>query len=598
MKNFKYLFAFITVLFFYCFSNTFSQVGQKIVPDSLSAHDVFGYSVDISDNYAIVGSPQVSTSLSQAFGNGKAYIYHYNNGLWEEQQILTASDGSFWDWFGCSVSINGEYAAIGAFGDDISGADNGAVYLFHLEGTNWIEVQKIIPSDSAPGDYFGWSVSLGNDRLVVGAPRKSSSLQEVGSVYIFKNNNGVWSEEEKLVPNDVYEWDQFGHSVSINDWQILIGKPQVSSSQLQAYGSGAAYYFTFDGNHWTQAYKLTPDNIGFWDWFGCSVSIKNENPFIGCFAQDITGWDNGTAYLYTDPNNYFQFIPDDSEPGDFLGWSVSSFKNLYVIGAPRSDDYGTRSGSVYLYEENNKSFTQMVKLFDETPSAYEDFGYSVAIRYDYFIVGSPFSNDSGDETGSVTVFKYEDVVPVELVYFNIKRVNKSIHLEWETATENNNRGFFIERNSNNSDKWTSLGFVEGHGTTSLPHKYSFIDYNLSVTGEYVYRLKQLDFDGSSTYSVLKSLNISNMPQKFELKQNFPNPFNFETKIEFSLPKNCFVTIEISDTNGKIVKNLVNKVMDAGRHSVIFNGKGLTSGIYFYRFWAEDFSATKKMILLK
>ncbi|MGE5860105.1 MAG: YCF48-related protein [Ignavibacteria bacterium] len=185
-------------------------------------------------------------------------------------------------------------------------------------------------------------------------------------------------------------------------------------------------------------------------------------------------------------------------------------------------------------------------------------------------------------------------VPVELYSFEALNQDGEIMLSWITATEINNKGFEIERNS--ADEWMNIGFVQGKGTTTLSQSYSFSDKNI-IPGNYFYRLKQINYDGSFEYS--KTLNVRITPQfSFKLEQNYPNPFNPSTTINFSVQKNVLVSLIVYDALGSEVATLVNEEKPAGDYLVNFNASGISSGTYFFVLKAGDFINAKKMLLIK
>ena len=189
----------------------------------------------------------------------------------------------------------------------------------------------------------------------------------------------------------------------------------------------------------------------------------------------------------------------------------------------------------------------------------------------------------------------DNPLPVELSSFVSSVSGNNVTLNWATASEANNSGFDIERSTVNG-QWSKIGNVAGNGT-SAGHSYAFTDRNLS-TGKYNYRLKQTDFNGNFEYFNLSSEVSIGVPAKFELSQNYPNPFNPSTKISFALPNDGKVSLKIYDMTGKEVMSLVNEVKTAGYYSVSFNASSLSSGIYFYTLSADNFKATKKMMLVK
>ena len=191
-------------------------------------------------------------------------------------------------------------------------------------------------------------------------------------------------------------------------------------------------------------------------------------------------------------------------------------------------------------------------------------------------------------------------IPVELTSFTANVVGSSVVLNWTTATEVNNQGFEIERSSDGVS-FNNIGFVPGFGTTTEPKSYSYTDQSVN-TGLYYYRLKQIDYDGSFTYSNVAEVEVS-LPTEFSLEQNYPNPFNPSTSIQFSLPVDAQVTIGVYNLVGEKVAEVSNGNFAAGSHRVNFDAASMTSGIYFYQIDAiaidgKTFSSVKKMTLLR
>jgi len=187
-------------------------------------------------------------------------------------------------------------------------------------------------------------------------------------------------------------------------------------------------------------------------------------------------------------------------------------------------------------------------------------------------------------------------VPVELIAFTAKREGNSVMLRWTTATETNNSGFDIERKSSGSS-WSKIGFVKGNGTTSEKINYSFTDKN-PLSGSSVYRLKQIDFDGTFEYSKEVFVGKAVVVNEFALQQNYPNPFNPSTRIKYSVADESFVQLKVFNVIGREVAVLVNEIKAPGEYSVEFDGSRLSGGIYFYTLTAGDFKATKKLVLMK
>jgi hypothetical protein len=217
-------------------------------------------------------------------------------------------------------------------------------------------------------------------------------------------------------------------------------------------------------------------------------------------------------------------------------------------------------------------------------------------------IGAQFDNSVPYNSGYqifpryyATDFLPSGTIPVELTSFTAVSQNSGVLLNWSTATEVNNSGFEIERSQENKD-WSKVAFIRGNGTTSSEKKYSFYDGNLSE-GKYLYKLKQIDFDGSFEYSKIVDIEVGT-PAKFELSQNYPNPFNPSTTISFSLPKAAYVSLKVFNALGQEVATVVNGIKEVGNHRIDFNAVNLNSGIYFYKLEAGDITQVKKMTLIK
>ncbi len=187
------------------------------------------------------------------------------------------------------------------------------------------------------------------------------------------------------------------------------------------------------------------------------------------------------------------------------------------------------------------------------------------------------------------------IVPVELTSFAAVIADENVQLNWTTATEINNQGFEIQRRTGNGE-FEKVGFVPGHGTTTEIQNYSYADSKVA-SGNYTYRLKQMDFDGSFEYSDVVAVEVT-VPLEFTLEQNYPNPFNPSTVIKYSIPENGFVTLDVYNLLGEKVTSLVNGIQDAGRYEISFDASSYTSGIYVYSLKSGSFNSVKKMSLIK
>jgi len=201
---------------------------------------------------------------------------------------------------------------------------------------------------------------------------------------------------------------------------------------------------------------------------------------------------------------------------------------------------------------------------------------------------------NGTYTGDGT--KCNGPLPVELSLFTAALAKNEIKLHWKTETEVNNYGFNIERKMNNGE-WNEIGFVEGNGTSNSPREYSYRDNNLFGGGtKFQYRLKQIDNDGSFEYSDI--VEVEAVPVQYELSQNYPNPFNPSTTIRFSLPGQTQLRLNVYNILGELMKTVAEGMYEAGYYNITFDAAELSSGSYIYRLESNNFTETKKMILIR
>ncbi|MCH7516609.1 MAG: metallophosphoesterase [Bacteroidetes bacterium] len=243
-------------------------------------------------------------------------------------------------------------------------------------------------------------------------------------------------------------------------------------------------------------------------------------------------------------------------------------------------------GGKSIHEFNDTIPESIVRYNDKYGATYVEVNVSAMIL--------KFINVDGELIDST---KLEDSsLPVELVSFNGEYVDNSIILNWKTETELNNHGFELERYID-SFEWEKIAFVPGNGNSNSPKFYSYTDTDIINSSVYYYRLKQIDTDGSFTYSDEILVTVA-IPKYFLLSQNYPNPFNPTTNITFSLSEDSRVKITVYNLLGEQVAELVNSEFISGSHTISFDANKFTSGIFLYRMEARNFVATKKMTLLK
>ena len=271
---------------------------------------------------------------------------------------LLASDGADGDYFGCSVSISsdGNTVIIGAYGDNDKGSESGSAYIYTRSGSTWTQQSKLLASDGAASDQFGWSVSISSDgnTAIVGAYRDDDKGSNSGSAYIYTRSGSTWNQQAKLVPSDGATGDWFGYSVSISgDGNTAIVGAQYDDDKDT--NSGSAYIYTRSGSTWTQQAKLLASDGAYNDYFGWSVSISSDGNTAIVGAREDNDY-RGSAYIYTRSGSTWTqqaklLASDGDTAGDQFGCSVSisGDGNTAIVGAYWDDDKGTNSGSAYIF---------------------------------------------------------------------------------------------------------------------------------------------------------------------------------------------------------------------------------------------------------
>ena len=394
------------------FSGLLTSHVAKLTALDAAESDCFGASVSISGDYAVVGADSDDDAGN---GSGSAYIFYRNGaGNWGQVAKLTASDAAGGDWFGFSVSISGDYAVVGAWGNDDAGTDSGSAYIFYRNqggDDNWGQVAKLTASDAAVGDHFSWSVSISGDYAVVGADLDDDAGSGSGSAYVFVKPSSGWADmtqTAKLTASDAAGGDWFGSSVSISGDCTVVGARWNGDAGFE---SGAAYVFVKPSSGWadmTQTAKLTASDAAFNDNFGWSVSISGDYAVIGAEGDDSY---SGSAYVFVKPSSGWadmtqtaKLTASDAAASDRFGWSVSISGDYAVVGAEGDDGY---SGSAYLFVKPSSGWadmTQTAKLTASDAAVGDQFGRSVSIYGDYAVVGADHDDDAGSASGSAYVY--------------------------------------------------------------------------------------------------------------------------------------------------------------------------------------------------
>ncbi|MDQ6477975.1 T9SS type A sorting domain-containing protein [Dyadobacter sp. LHD-138] len=566
--------------------NTFAQNWNQLIKitaqnnggsSARSAVDLYGNSVSISGNYAIVGAhfeDEDVNGLNTVTNTGAAYILYNNAGNWVQVKKITAPIRETFDEFGISVSISGDYAIVGAYAEDENAletntlAGSGSAYIFKKdqgETDNWGLVKKITASVRGIGDSFGYSVSINGNYAIVGAYQEDENANETttlsasGSAYIFKKDLGGadnWGQIKKITASTRGVTDFFGYAVSINGDYAIVGAYFEGEDALEANtlsASGSAYIFKKDqggADSWGQIKKITAPIRNDNDLFGSSVSISGDYLIVGAYADDEDASEantlngSGSAYIFkknqggTDNWGVLKKITALARTAeDIFGLFVSINGEYAIVSATQEDDDVNElnplnvSGSAYIFkkdQDGTDNWGQVQKITASVRAIGDQFSTSVAIDGNYALVGAAGEDEdaSGANTissaGSAYIFHYTPPLPVTLITFNAVKNENQAMLSWATTMESNADYFDIQK-STNGHFWKTLGRVPAAINSNNLRSYSFTDPDLSDENspgyERLYRLKMVDLDGSFAYSRMVSLSFDNHPRTIL----YPNP---------------------------------------------------------------------------
>ena len=367
----------------------------KLVASDGSAGDSFGNAVAISGDTAVVGASRQTSQNNR----GAAYVYLRSGGTWSQQQKLVPSDVVDGDVFGTSVAIDGNILVAGAPIKALNGtAGKGAAYVFFsgCTGCPFTQQQQLIASDGGLNEFFGTSVAVSGDTILVGAPNHTvGPNSRQGAVYVFVRNGATWTQQQELTASDGLVSDQLGGAVA------LAGDTAVAGAREDNFGAnrnGKAYVFVRNGTTWTQQQKLTASDGSTLDAFGNSVAINHHSDTIAVGAvndDEVTPNDRGSVYVFvrngTTWSQQQRLIGSLGMASGFtghFGTSVAVDGDTLIAGSPQIDPLdGNGRGVVYLFARSGTTWTEQNR-FELLPAVLREFGCSVAMSGDSFIGGA------------------------------------------------------------------------------------------------------------------------------------------------------------------------------------------------------------------
>ena len=503
---------------------------------------------------------------------------------------IVAAEGKRGDEFGFAVAIDGNYAIVGNWRSADKGRRSGSALIYFFNGTAWIQQQRLVASDGETVDGLGRSVDIEGDIAIAGARGDDDGGSAAGAAYIFVRDGDKWKEEDKLLAEDPGGEDIFGTSVSLSGDYALVGA-YLDDDGGSATGSAYIFKRNPQGGRWAQTDKL---NLGkqavALDTFGVSVSLSGDTAIIGAHQRDVKGKgiDSGAAYIFVRAGEKWiekqELAASDGQPGDYFGFSSAISGDYAIVGAYLNDEKGEDAGAAYIYERDaiSKKWTEKAKVTAGDTAAGDWFGYAVSIGRAggnvAAMVGAPLDDDKGLDSGSV---------------YSFARAG----------------GWTEKKKTTNSDGVEDDYFgsaLDMGGTYSISGAYRDDDAGDRSGAAYIYH----------SVSDL-ALPVEDKPQQFvlwgqirkdALYQNFPNPFNPETWLPYQLATEAEVNISIYNVKGHLIRTLRLGTQPEGiyftKEKAAYwdgqdnTGQQVSSGSYFYHLQVGDYSATKKMVILK
>ena len=337
-----------------------------------------------------------------------------------QQAYLKASNTNAGDWFGYCVALSGDTLVVGA---PLEGPDSGAAYVFVRSGPGWSQQAYLKASNAEPGDWFGGSVALSGDTLVVGAHQEDGGATGVGgneadngafwagAAYVFVRSGGTWSQQAYLKASNTDAGDHFADSVSISGDTLVVGAPGEDSSATGVGGdqgdwhpdfnSGAAYVFVRAGTTWSQQAYVKASNTHANDGFGGAVSISGDT--LAVAGRDNAASAGGAVHVLVRSGAAWgqqaYLRASNVAAGDDFGRCVSLSGDTLVVGAPledsaatgvggdASDDSANDAGAAYVFVRSGASWSQHAYLKSSNTQAADQFGISVSLSGDALAVG-------------------------------------------------------------------------------------------------------------------------------------------------------------------------------------------------------------------
>lgn len=612
----------------------------KIKADNVTPDEFFGCPVSIDKDTAIVGA---TGNSEKGENSGAAYIFVRTVDGWVQQAKLTPDDAAAGYNFGWSVSIDGNTAIIGAPFPSILGSNggkekSGAAYVFVRTGNVWRQQAKLSAKDAAKNNWFGYSVSSDGDTAIVGAPGYKNSritatgglqiIRYAGAAYIFVRTGVDWKQEDKLTLHDASSGDEFGISVSIDNGTAIVGVGLGSLSGVKRFLESAYIYEQFLGGEWRLSKKLSALDSKEDRRFGHRVSIDNNTIIVGAFKDSEKAQDSGAAYIFErfgdDWRQQAKLTADDAIRNNGFGFSVGIDNGTAIVGT--YVDGGLESGAVYIFGRSGNDWVQQEKLTANDDAKDSGFGHFVSIDKNTAIVEASGDDENGKNSGAAYIFEIpHPELSLEKTSLDFDKIiigqSKSLVI---TIKNVGNAPLVITKITSEPAEFT-IENLPPLQDSILPGQS--IEVNITfepkskgeISGQISIQSNARDIliriSGAGITEQNQDVNPKEMMlthwgkvKQTSLLPNYPNPFNPETWIPYALATPAEVTITIHSLSGELIREIPIGKRPAGlyltKDKARFwdgqnnSGEPVASGIYFYTLKADSFTAVRKMLLVK
>jgi hypothetical protein len=370
----------------------------------------FGYSVAASENVIVVGAPFYDVLSGDEVLDasvGAVYIYERIGDAWQEtKQLLSTASVRTSGLFGWSVAIDGNVIAVGAWNESGPDGQAGAVYVYERVGGDWVLNSKLLPLSDDNQERFGHSVAVSGSRLAVGAPFISDvdDNESATPAYVFERTGASWVGTD-LVPEGDPRDTWFGLSIGISGDVVVVGAPGQKERGL---GVGAAYVFEYSGSSWNQTAVLEDSDGGDHDFLGRDVAVDGDVIVVGGEGGGVLN--TGIALVYERSADTWvesaRLLPAGVSVATQLGFSVDVRGGVIVVGAHHDDYFGTDSGAAYVFEKDVAAgWVEKSKLYNPGSTSGDHFGAAAAVAGARIVVGARYDDDDGDDSGRSYVFE-------------------------------------------------------------------------------------------------------------------------------------------------------------------------------------------------